>query len=58
MTTQELSQLLELEGRQPLKQAFFPPILRQQAQQNFRNFEFKREILEFNRKSLSLEEKF
>ena len=34
-----------------LVQAFFSPILRQQAQQNFRNLEFKREILEFSEKS-------
>jgi len=35
---------------------FFSPILRQQAQQNFRNLEFRREILEFSRKLLSLAE--
>ena len=51
-----------------LTQAFFSPILRLQAQQNFRNLEFRREILEFRKKSfdfhggnleipLSLEEK-
>ncbi len=47
---------------------FFSPILRFQEQQNFRNLEFRREILEFSKKSfhfhggnlefpLSLEEK-
>ena len=48
-----------------LFQAFFSPILRQQAQQNFRNLEFRSKILkfrsktlEFSRKSLSLEEFF
>ena len=49
-------------------QAFLSPILRLQEQQNFRNLEFRREILEFSKKSfhfhggnlefpLSLEEK-
>ena len=37
---------------------FFSPILRQQAQQIFRNLEFRREILEFRKKFLSLEENF
>ena len=47
---------------------FFSPVLRLQEQQNFRNLEFRREILEFSKKSfhfdggnldfpLSLEEK-
>ena len=51
-----------------LHQAFFSPILRLQQQQNFRNLEFRREVLEFSEKSfhfdggnlefpLSLEEK-
>ena len=51
-----------------LLQAFFSPILRFREQQNFRNLEFRREILEFSKKSfhfhggnlefpLSLEEK-
>ena len=31
---------------------FFSPILRQQAQQNFRNLEFRSKILEFSRKFL------
>ena len=30
---------------------FFSPILRLQEQQNFRNLEFRREILEFSKKS-------
>ena len=36
-----------------LNQAFFSPILRHQQQQNFRNLEFRREILEFSKKILS-----
>ena len=51
-----------------LTQAFFSPVLRFQEQQNFRNLELRREILEFSEKSfhfdggnleflLSLEEK-
>ena len=32
-----------------LGQAFFSPVLQHQEQQNFRNFEFRREILEFNK---------
>ena len=34
-----------------ISQAFFSPILRLQAQQNFRNLEFRREILEFRQNS-------
>ena len=52
-----------------LCQAFFSPVLRHQEQQNFRNLEFRREILEFSEISfhfdggnlefpLSLEEKY
>ena len=37
-----------------LKRAFFSPILRQQAQQNFRNLEFRSKILEIRRKILRL----
>ena len=36
---------------------FFSPILRQQAQQIFRNLEFRREILEFRREILEFSKK-